>query len=169
MPATYEMIATRAFSAGAINFTSIPQTYTDLVISLQMRGVNAGSVEYLLAQFNGSTTGHSWTYLLGNGSAASAARNSPGGIAPAFFYVGLMPGGTATSGLYSTVTMNIPNYANTSTYKNALWRFGANNGGSSSTNLSTGLFSSTAAITSILLAGSNGSDGSATLYGIKAA
>ena len=169
MPATYEMIATRAFSAGAINFTSIPQAYTDLVISLQMRGVNAGSVEYLLAQLNGSSTGHSWTYMLGNGSTVSAARNSPGGIAPAFFYMGLMPGGTATSGLYSTVTINIPSYANTSTNKNVLWRFNTNNGGSSSTSLSAGLFASNAAITSILLAGSNGSNGSATLYGIKAA
>lgn len=162
-------IATRDFATGAIDFINIPQTYQDLFVVFQTRGTNAGTDEYLLCQFNGSSTGHSWTTLVGDGSTASSSRNSPGGIGPAYFYCGLMPGGNATAGLYATTTMHLLNYANTSTNKTALWRFGADRNGSGQTSVNVALFASTAGINRIFILGSNGTSGAATLYGIRAA
>ena len=161
-------IATRDFTTGAIDFTNIPQTYQDLMVVAQLRGTNASTDEYLLTQFNGSSTGHSWTTLLGDGSSVSTSCNSPGGIAPGYFYCGLMPGGNSTAGLYSTPTMHILNYANTSTNKTAVWRFGADRNGSGQTSANVALFASTAGINRIFMLGSNGTSGAATLYGIRA-
>ena len=161
-------IATRDFATGAIDFTNIPQTYQDLFVVFQARGTNAGTDEYLIAQFNGSTTGHSWTTLLGDGSSATSSRNSPGGIGPGYFYCGLMPGGNSATGLYSVTTMHILNYANTTASKTAIWRFGADRNGSGQTSANVALFASTSGISRIFILGSNGTSGAATLYGIRA-
>lgn len=163
-----EPIASSPLGFGAIDFTNIPQTYRDLVVVAQVRGTNAGADEYLLAQFNGSSTGHSWTYLSSDGASASSSRNSPGGIAPGYFYVGLMPGGNATPGLFSTTVMHIGNYTSTIMNKTAVWKFVCDRNGSGQTSIGAALFASTSAITRIILLGSNGTNGIATLYGIKA-
>jgi hypothetical protein len=76
MPAgnTYESIATQTLgsSSGSITFSSIPSTYTDLVI------VFSGTTAALVAvdiQFNGDTsTNYSRTIISGNGSTASSDR-----------------------------------------------------------------------------------------------
>jgi hypothetical protein len=161
-------IATRALSDGAVNFTNIPQTYTHLMVVVQSRGTNSGPVEFFLTQFNGSSTGHSWSYLGADGGGSGFSnRNTPGGIAPAFFYCGLMPGGTSPAGTYATTIMNIFDYSNTSTFKTALWRFGSDANGSGQTALGCATFASTSGISRIFMLGSNGTNASATLYGIR--
>jgi hypothetical protein len=170
MPATYEPIATTSLvSNGTFLFSSIPQTYTDLVVSGNVRGVNGGTVEYLLMKFNGSSTGHSFTQFVGDGASAVSNRNTPGSISPGFFYCGLMAGGTANASLQSTVQMHINNYSNTTSNKTALIQMAGDANGSGSMVNIVGSFASTAAITSIQIQGSNGTVGSLTLYGIKAA
>jgi hypothetical protein len=163
-----ESIATVSNSSGSLFFSNIPQNYQDLFISVQMRGVNAGTDEFMIAQINGSSTGHSWTALGGDGASTFSNRNSPGGIAPAYFYVGLMPGGNSTAGLFATANINILNYSNTSTNKSVLWRFVADRNGSGQTTASSALFASNTAVSSISIIGSNGTNGTATLYGIRA-
>lgn len=170
MPATYEPIATISLASNStFLFSSIPQTYTDLVISGNVRGVNGGAVEYLLMKFNGSSTGHSFTQFVGDGATAVSNRNTPGGIAPSFFYCGLMAGGTANASIQSTIQIHINSYSNTASNKTAIIQMAADANGSGQVGNVVGSFTSTAAITSIQLQGSNGTVGSLTLYGIKAA
>lgn len=171
MPAqsTYTPIAT-ATSTTNINFTftSIPQGYTDLVIAGHVRGVNGGSVEYLLIKVNALTATQSFTQLGSDGASASSTRNSPS-ITGGWGYGGLMPGGTATSGIYGSVNINILNYSNTSTLKTVLSRMAADASGSGVTQYVANLANTTSAVTSVQVQGSNGTVGTLTLYGILAA
>jgi hypothetical protein len=170
MPATYEPIASITLSSnGTFLFSSIPQTYTDLIVSGNVRGVNGGTVEYLLMKFNGSATGHTFTQFVGDGASASSNRNTPGGISPSFFYCGLMAGGTANASNQSTVQFQINSYSNTGANKTAIMQIAADANGSGTVGNVVGSFLSTAAITSIQIQGSNGTVGNLTLYGIRAA
>lgn len=160
MPATYEPIATQTLgsAAASVTFSSIPNTYTDLV--LVINGGTAGVTD-LCIRFNSDTgTNYSRTQLRGTGSAADSERN------------------TSTSrivigSIYTTFTtsaiINIQNYSNTTTYKTAISRIGQADG---YVIASVGLWRSTAAISTVLVNGdgTNLSSGSTfTLYGIKAA
>jgi len=157
MPATYEPIATTTFtSATDFTFTSIPSTYTDLYISYDAIG---SSVTNLTLQYNSDTgSNYSQTYVLGDGSSASSARNSNETSA----YL------TAIYNARTICNISIMNYANTTTYKTCLSRLSS---ASYQTSATVNLWRSTAAITSvkILKLGGGNMTGNATLYGIKAA
>jgi hypothetical protein len=164
MPATYEPISTQTLgtAVATVTFSSIPQTYTDLVL------VFAGSSSTLSTdsidiQFNGdTTTNYSNTFLSGNGSAASSGRNSN-------FNYGV--GALITSSEIVNSTWQIFNYTNTTTFKTILAR---GNIAGALLRLNVVLWRKTPeAITSILLkndTAQNFAVGSTfTLYGIKAA
>ena len=59
MPNTFTLIASSTVGAGgasSIDFTSIPSTYTDLVIKASLRSDrNTGSATYLTITFNNDT------------------------------------------------------------------------------------------------------------------
>lgn len=159
MPVTYDKIATNTLgsAAASVTFSSIPATYTDLVLVIA-GGTTATADVYI--EFNGDTgTNYSRTYLGGDGSSASSGRNSSVTAIPSFYV------GSAQSTMYA----HIMSYANTNVNKTILTR-------SSSAGVfvlsATGLWRSTAAINSIkiLVSGTNLSSGNTfTLYGIKAA
>lgn len=158
MALTYESIATTTFSSVTdFTFTSIPSTYTDLVIIFN--GVGS-SVTNLTMQFNGDTnTNYSATYVLGDGSSVATSRegNTTSGTLTAVY----------TSGR-SQVNVSIQNYTNVTTYKSYLARF---SDATAQTSGMVGLWRSTSAISSIkILKLSSGTmSGFATIYGIKAA
>jgi hypothetical protein len=168
MSSTYEPIATTTLGSSQANieFTSIPATYTDLVIIFN--GLGAGSTNNLELQFNGDTSNnYSDTYLSANGSSASSGRESSTKSSILVANNGNPP----TSGsAYSLSIINIFNYTNTTTYKTVLSR--SNNAGNGLDAI-VGLWRNTpAAITSVkvfIKSGVNLASGSsATLYGIKA-
>ena len=65
---------TLASAAASYTFSSIPSTYTDLVIAAT--GLTTAGTT-LAMRFNGDTaTNYSDTYLLGNAGAASSSRDS---------------------------------------------------------------------------------------------
>jgi hypothetical protein len=158
---TYEPISkqTLGTATATITFSSIPQTYTDLVCVVNGRTTADANIA---VQFNSDTaTNYSGTFLYGNGSSVTSARQSNvssigvGGISSA-------------SQEQGTNIIQIMNYANTTTNKTLLAR--ANN--STYVQLRVGLYRSTSAITSCIL----NADGTTfmtgttfTLYGIKAA
>jgi len=74
MPATYEPIATTTLTGGtSYTFTSIPATYTDLV--LVVNAATASGSSNLAMQFNADTgSNYSFTRIFGNGSSASSSR-----------------------------------------------------------------------------------------------
>lgn len=165
MPTTYEPIATQTGNSSAISltFSSIPQTYTDLVIVANSGTVSAGNIQL---QFNGDT-GSNYTanilYATGSGSGASGRYEN---LTQAYMGAGAISSPTTITTL---ATANIMNYTNTTTFKSVISRYGNAAG---ELNSFVSLWRNTAAITSIVLSSYSSAylTGSTfTLYGIKAA
>ena len=159
MAVTYTPIATATVTTAvsSYTFTSIPSTYTDLVLILS--GTASGSSSILIQVGNGSidtAANYSRTGMYGNGSsAASYIGSNENQITVDWF--------TSTQG---NATIHFLNYSNTTTFKTVIERAGHSGG----TNSIVGLWRSTAAINQIVLSGLTFATGSTfTLYGIKAA
>jgi hypothetical protein len=165
---TYEPIASYTIpsSTTSYTFTSIPGTYTDLVISMS---VISSSSNTLFIRFNGDSSAlYSAQRLYGSGSAAGSDRDSGAsyGVLTNYAYP------TSTAGQHNTI-LNIFNYANSTTYKTWINR---SNQTSAGVDIIAGAYRSTSPITSIGFS-TNGFGGTSTLltgstftiYGIKAA
>ena len=154
MAVTYEKIATNTLGSAtaSVTFSSIPGTYTDLVLIVDST-ITSGGVDTRI-RINGDTsTNYSRTYMYGDGSSTVSGRNST----------------DDAIGSGSKTIHNVMNYSNTTTYKTAVARYGT---AGSLTLAQTALWRSTAAITSltILVLSSTFTAGSTfNLYGIKAA
>jgi hypothetical protein len=167
MAKTYEPISTTTVSTAAqtVTLSSIPSTYTDLVVV-----VNAfSSIQSdLYVSFNGdSASNYSRTTLWGDGSTAGSTRilRADGYAFMILTYYGAV---TTTQG-ESVHTINIMNYSNTTTNKTVLARPSSDVG----VDATVGMWNSTAAINSMtfdLASTRTFSVGSTfTIYGIKAA
>ncbi len=163
MPATYEPIATTTLGSAAatITFSSIPATYTDLV--LVVTGLFTSSGGNSRIRFNGDTgTTYSNTRLQGDGTSASSNRST------SQTFLRLDYDGNSSTVPNMTRT-NIFSYAG-STNKTCLIESSEDKNGSGSTVRTVGLWRDTSAITSIevLMSSSTFAIGTtATLYGIK--
>lgn len=169
MATTFVKIASVTVGAGGaanIEFTSIPQTYTDLVINFSGRSVKSASFEDVKIQFNSSTTNYSDRYLLGNGSTASSGSGASTGI-----YNLIVPAANATTSTFSNNFVYIPNYAGSNNKSVSIDVVTENNATLSYLNLVAGLWSNTAAITSIKIVPDTANNfaqySTAVLYGIK--
>jgi hypothetical protein len=165
-----ELIETKAFpsgSVGAITFSSIPQSYADLMLVISVRAVNSGLTS-LLAQFNGNTTGiYSSTVSTANGSSLSSFRTSNAtNIA-----LGVFGGSDYTSGIFSSISVLIPSYSSTVGNKATISESSPENVATATQmRLSSGLWRSNSAIDSITLSTDNGQFAQHSvfsLYGIK--
>jgi hypothetical protein len=164
----YEVISTQTLgsSVQTVTLSSIPQTYTDLVVVVNAQSsVNSDLYVY----FNASNTNlYSRTTLWSDGSTVGSTRIVHG---DGYNFLVLTYYGAVTTVAGGSVhTINIMNYANTTTRKTVLARCSAQSSGVDGT---VGVWSSTAAITSMtfdLASTRTFSAGSTfTLYGIKAA
>lgn len=172
MAKTYEPISTQTLgtATAAVTFSSIPQTYTDLICVMEGRGSRADFDDEVKIQLNSDTaSNYSTTLLSGSGSAASSSRASNSA-----FIIGRITSASATAGVRSNMILNIMNYANTTTYKTVLERLNEppSGGADYGVTFNAGLWRNTAAITTLSLTTSNGNFNSGcnfTLYGIKAA
>lgn len=159
MPTSTEIpIATTTLGSAAASYTfsSIPGTYTDLILVASTQ--NASGADNFLLNFNGDTgSNYSVTRLNGNGTSAGTNRATNQTV--------LQCGDVYST--RSTTIVHIMNYSNTTNYKTTITR--QNN----ATNLvaaNVNLWRSTSAITSILISTSsyNFSAGTTfTLYGIN--
>jgi hypothetical protein len=162
--ATHVKIQTVTVGSGgatSIDFTSIPQTYTDLKIILSGRTSGGGaSGQYIT--FNGSTSNFSGRYLYTSTETAPSSST----IAR---YIGTVMSTAQTANVFNNTEIYIPNYT-LAINKSFTVDAGAENAGTyGGLNYVCGLWSSTAAITSISLAPDNGNYpqySTATLYGI---
>jgi hypothetical protein len=152
--------------ASNIDFTSIPSTYTDLIIKTSTRTNNAAIDIGLIISFNGSTTGYNDKTIYGNGSTVAAAGSS--GVAGIFWYYA--DGDTATANTFASGEIYIPNYASSNLKVITMVSSTENNATSALSLLSGGLWSNTAAINRVTIT-PNGANfkqyTTATLYGIK--
>ena len=160
---TYVPIATTTLSStvGSYTFTSIPGTYTDLVLVTNLATDSA--TEFLLRVGNGSIdtgSNYSMTYLLGGGSVASSSRSSNG--------TSTYAGYTSTTALNKMHIFQFMNYSNTTTHKTSLLRYSAADTAATAV---VSLWRSTSAINTIQIIanGNNLTSGSTlSLYGILA-
>jgi hypothetical protein len=158
MANTYTLIdkAILGTTASSVTFTAIPSTYTDLLVKVSSR--NTSSSEIFDFGFNGVTTNQSSIYLNGSGSAATSATYT-------LFGRSVQTGATAST--FSNNEIYIPNYAG-STFKSvSIDAVNENNATGAFSSLVAGLWSSTAAITSITFTASFDTGSSFYLYGIK--
>lgn len=171
MPAqtTYTPIATQTLGSavGLVTFSSIPQTYTDLVLIQSARVSNTSDITAIRA--NGVSTGYSKIYLQGTGSGNAAGA----GTAEISLRGGYIPG-TSNANIWSMEEYNFLNYTNTSGNKQVLCRCAFPIGATGfAVQIQVSTIATTAAITSITIQTANGGNLAAgstfTLYGIGAA
>jgi len=148
--------------ASSINFTSIPQTYTDLKLVASIRTTRTGSTQDAVAL---SINSGSTSEILLQTDGSSASSNTQGG------YFGYVDTSSNTANTFGNLEIYFPNYTNTTTYKSfSVDGVEENNATQSYIMLTSGLYSSTSAITSITINGSGGNYvqySTAYLYGIK--
>ena len=144
----------------SVTFSSIPSTYTDLVLVAQP-ATTVVNQDYRI-RFNGDTANnYSATYMEGDGSGAYSNRWSN---VPAIY----VARGSSTTLGQDVVTVNINNYSNATTFKTAIARFGLATTVSARVSSTVGLWRSTSAITSITVTtvGTLLSGSTFSLYGI---
>lgn len=164
MASTYTPIATQTLGSAqaTVTFSSIPSTYTDLVLVTQSAGSTAG--QDFKIQFNSDTgTNYSVTLIRGYGTGVTSNRTSNS------TYIYLDYSGGSLTTIQDQYNVNIMNYANTTTYKTILTRYSS---AANSAEAGVGLWRSTSAINRIdlsMTAGNLVAGSTFTLYGIKAA
>jgi hypothetical protein len=173
MANTFVKIASVTVGAGEaanIDFTSIPQTYTDLMVVHSMRGANSGTISTVDVTFNNSTSGYNnrSTFGTSTGVLSYVYTNLQ------YLWGGYYQGNGTTANTFGNGQIYIPNYANSTLAKTILIdqvsesNSTAENSAFATTN--TGLWNNTSAITSVKLTNEYGNwkqYSTATLYGIK--
>ena len=163
MPAgnTYVALATQTLtSAGTVTFSSIPSTYTDLIMVVNA-AVATGATNLDIRINSDTGTNYSYTTISGSGTAIVSSRGTN------LTFMRLDYDGYLTTSLTQCAVVHFMNYANTTTFKTVLSRCNnASNGVSSNVTL----WRSTAAINTISTFTGNLAIGSTlSLYGIAAA
>jgi len=168
MANTFVKIATVTVGAGgasSIDFSSIPATYTDLCLKFSLR-TNRGTftAELLRVDFNGSSASQSSKLLEGSASTAASFALSTTQVAAATSSV-------STTNTFSNGELYIPNYAGSTNKSISADSVAENNAAAGPLYLGAGLWSNTAAITSISLTSTISTTiqqySTATLYGIS--
>lgn len=164
MANTYKALSTVTVGAGgasSIDFTNIPQTYTDLVVKISARCANAGNAAEVYLRVNGSTGIYSSRLLYGNGTSAGSSTETT------MASVGNAAGDTAST--FGNSEYYIPNYVSGNNKSVSIDGVNENNGTTAYTYLNAGLASTTSPITSIALTSNKGNFvqySTATLYGV---
>jgi hypothetical protein len=163
--ATYIQIASVTVGSGGastIDFTSIPSTYTDLLLNFSTRCSQNGTFGIRVA-YNTTASNFTGIYIQGNGAAASS------GSAPQL--VGVSPGNAITANTFNSGSLYIPNYAGSNNKSFSADDVLENNATTAYQTLNAGLWSQTAAINAIKLTPDSASTfiqySTATLYGIS--
>jgi hypothetical protein len=160
-------------SGGAVNieFTSIPATYTDLIILTSLRSTRTPSTDgsHTALTFNNNTSNiYSFTHIRGTGSVASSYNES--NEASMNFY-SQANSSADTASTFSNNSFYIPNYSGSGNKAVTVDSVYENNATTAGIHIVRGLWANTAAITSIKLAEATGNAWAqyttAALYGIK--
>jgi hypothetical protein len=150
-----------AGTSATIEFTSIPSTYTDLVLKLSGRTSESYNYASYTINLNGSATGFTGKDVYGIGT-------NPGSANRTVTYYNLN-GAPSTANTFSNIEMYFPNYAGSTNKSFSMDAVSEENGSLNNASLIAGLWSNTAAINRITLTGTNNfvQYSTASLYGIK--
>lgn len=138
---------TLASPTGSIYFTGIPQTFTHLQFRIFGKNVGtSGAFDYTWMQFNGDG-GSNYAYhrLFGDGSSAQSGN----GTSSTALYWSEFPTTTGYTNMFGSAILDILDYTNTNKYKTIKNIYGMDQNGVGRTGMYSGLWQSTAAITSV--------------------
>ena len=168
MANTYQLISSVTVGSGgasSIEFTSIPATYTDLLVKGSIRldtTAQAQGWQDMTLQFNSSTSTYTGKRLVGTGSTTASASDE-------LYY--FATNNNATANTFNNFEIYIPNYTNSTQKSLSSDSVTENNGTAALTLLGAGLWNGTSASTSIKLLSPSSYNllqySTAYLYGIK--
>jgi hypothetical protein len=118
---TYEPIETITLgtATNSVTFSSIPQTYTDLVLVVNGRKDTAVSTDAFFCRINGDGTNvYGWTEFNGDGTTATTSKITNDG----YCRLAVIPGNNAGSTTFGVSIVNFQNYSNSTTFKSILSR-----------------------------------------------
>jgi hypothetical protein len=109
MATTYTLISSNVLtsSAASVTFSSIPSTYTDLVLRLSARSTRVATSNNLEMRLNADSSAlYSYTYIYGTGSTAYSSRGS----ASTETYVSTLNAANSTANTFTSAEIYIPSY-----------------------------------------------------------
>jgi hypothetical protein len=167
MPNTFELIASSTVGSGgaaSIDFTSIPSTYTDLILKASLRSANAAVGADLILNINGSSANRTFKKLYGSGSAAGSLNGTSN-------VVSNVVGNNATANTFNNFECYIPNYAGSTNKSFSIDEVDENNATQAFSYLTAGLWSQTTTITQLTLSAESAANflqySTAYLYGVR--
>jgi hypothetical protein len=130
--------------AATIDFTSIPQTYTELMVLFSGRSSSSDAQILTFMYLNGDTTNGNYATrrLWGNGSSASSSSNSYPEIATS-------AGSSATASTFGNVSIYLPNYTGSANKTFSTESVSEDNASAAYQSLVAGRWNNSAAVTSI--------------------
>jgi len=165
-------------STGTWSKSSIPSSYDHLMLKISLRSDVSDFEDYWGLRLNSDSTAskYSYTNLHAYGTTVASSRAASGGSADGFVNMVPSTAATATADTYSSQTIWIPHYANTTNYKQVLSTAAVENASTTENRLvmEAGLFADTAAIHTVLVMNSVSADNfvqysTFTLYGVTGA
>lgn len=166
----YNLISTVTVGAGgasSIDFTSIPGTYTDLLVQFSTRGSNASVYIDTWIRVNGSSSGYLGKMVYSTTGTTTASATDSSGTQLSW---GLSVAASATANTFSNGQIYIPNYAGSTNKTFSIEESGENNATAAEQQVVAGIWSNTAAVTQVSLIPSTGTFvqySTASLYGIN--
>ena len=167
MALTHKLIASSTAGSGGtayIEFTNIPQTYTDLYIVLSLRSNDSRVHTWVNLKPNGSAANGTSRQLYGTGSSAISGNL-------ARVQLQAVPANTATASTFGNASIYIPNYASSNNKSFSGYSVSETNATTSEIGLDANLWSDSTAISSFQIYPGDGSlwlqHSTAYLYGIK--
>ena len=171
MANTYKLIASTTYTSSGsriITFSSIPATYTDLLLRVSARSDTAATTTqgYFWISYPTGGTGSSLR-LIGSGSAVSSTTFSGAYQA---FQTSSINAASSTANTFSSVDCYIPNYLSSNNKSVSIDGATEDNSSSALIEFTAGLINTTSAITSVsfeVAAGNLVTGTTAYLYGIS--
>lgn len=151
MANTYTLIEAKTLTTTTANieFTSIPNTYTDLLLKVSARHSTAEISNDILVSFNSSTSNFTATRVYGSGSGTGSDTNARS--------MGTTVGASATASTFASNDFYIPNYTSSNYKSYSTDQVGENNATTAYQILVAGLWSDTSVINAIKLEPASGS------------
>lgn len=151
----------------AIEFTSIPQTFTDLYIVCSLRGQDSVAFwQNAKITFNNNAANYSWKFLVSSGEFGVESGSGNNQSAFQGFYT---PYAQSTSNTFSNGEIYIPNYRSNTNKLVSYDSVTEHNGTQAMRAIVAGIWANTSAITSVKLEPAFGTNwvqfSSASLYG----
>ena len=165
MANTFELISSVTVGSGgaaSIDFTSIPATYTDIVVKYSLRSDNGD--DYFALTLNGSSSSFTSRDVQGNGSSATSANRTDN------LLVYTQDPNTMTANTFSSGEIYFPNYAGSTNKSFSQDTAYENNATGAGMALRAGLWSNTAVINRVTISKASGNFvqySTAYLYGVK--